>query len=102
MAELDHLAGLDELCGIEHALRFHVIARAALVAGAPFRRAALTVGRRDPGRRLGAGGDRAEHECCCGNRQADDSHCFLPYDFADGSDLGELFLIFPRPRPHGV
>jgi hypothetical protein len=36
--KVDHLAGLDQLDGVEHDLRFHEIAGAALVAGAPFRR----------------------------------------------------------------
>ena len=42
--EVDHLAGLDQLDGVEHDLRFHEIAGAALVADAPFRRAASAFG----------------------------------------------------------
>ena len=43
---------LTSLTRVEHRLRLHVVGGAALVAGAPFRRAALVVGRRQPRRRL--------------------------------------------------
>jgi len=60
--ELDDLAGLDQLERIEHRLRLHVVGRAALVTGAPFRWTALAVGRRQPRRRLSIGGERPEQE----------------------------------------
>src|SRR5712671_8133277 len=45
VAELDHLAGLDEPRAAQHGLGIlHVISRAALVARAPLRRAALAFG----------------------------------------------------------
>src|SRR5262249_14219061 len=44
MRELDDFAGLDQLHGVEHALRLHVIGGAAFVAGAPFRGTARAVG----------------------------------------------------------
>jgi hypothetical protein len=56
LPELDDLAGLDQLDRVEHGLRLHVIGRAALVARAPFRRAARAFRRRRPTRRLGEGG----------------------------------------------
>ncbi len=54
VAELDHLAGLDEPRAAQHRLRvLHVIARAALVARAPLRRAALAFGGQVPDLRAG-------------------------------------------------
>src|SRR5439155_1208380 len=67
VAELDHLSGLDQLDRIEHALRLHVIARAALVVRSPFRWAALALGRRRPAWRLRQGdASRHEYGCRCG------------------------------------
>src|SRR5688572_32808908 len=45
---LEHLAGLDQACRLEHALGLHVIPGATLVTLAPLRGTALTVRRRLP------------------------------------------------------
>src|SRR5207302_993373 len=52
--------GPDELRRLQDALGLHVVARSALIVRAPFRRAALAVGRRPPG--LGVGGYRESAE----------------------------------------
>src|SRR5262249_43159166 len=48
VAQLDRLAGLDELRRLQDRLLTHVVAGAALVAGAPLRRAAVDVHGRLP------------------------------------------------------
>jgi hypothetical protein len=59
--QLDRLARLDEVRRTQNRRRRHVIAGAALVAGAPLRRATLAVGRWAP--RLGGDWRGREAEC---------------------------------------
>ena len=63
VGDLDDLARLDELFGPHHACGLHVVARAALVARSPLRRAALALGRHGPGLRRG-GGHPCQTEYC--------------------------------------
>src|SRR5215208_1895425 len=62
VAELDHLAGLDELRRVHHRRGGLAVHRAALVGRPPLRRAALARIRRRPGRRLSKGGGRGEQQ----------------------------------------
>ncbi len=75
----NHLAGLDQLHGVQHALRFHVIAGAALVGRAPFRGAARTVGRRRPRWCLGRGGGADDKRGKQSNRQCMRPHGDPPF-----------------------
>jgi hypothetical protein len=65
-AKLEDLAGLDQPRGFEHALGLHVIARATLIAFAPFRWTSLSIGRRRPRLRRGraAGDEHRSHDEC--------------------------------------
>jgi len=61
-AQLEYVTGTDQPRGLEHSLRLHVVAGAALVRSAPLRRAALVVGRRLPPLRRRGGAD-AQQRC---------------------------------------
>ena len=61
--ELEDLAGAYQARGPQHRFGLHVIAGAALVGGAPFRRTALGVGRRLPRLRARLRCERIRGEC---------------------------------------
>ncbi len=78
VGQTDYLAGLDLLDGVEHGLRRHQVAGAALIAGAPFRRAARAFGRHGPTRRLRQrDGIRHQRRAQC-YRECDALHDILP------------------------
>jgi hypothetical protein len=80
--KVDHLACRDQLDGVEHDLRSHEIAGAALVADAPFRRAASAFGRHCPGRGLREGSGARHEHCVHRGCECDAFHGFFLPDIS--------------------